>query len=1238
MSAIIRLKRVSMRLFGNRTLLLAGTALIGAAALPAMASANDGPGAGTLPIAENTERETTADEGSIPFSISVDGETVEESVERGQRLPGASASPSDAAKPVDRQRRADVDLQAADIQIKFEGLEAEPLLNVATASRRSRFRPGETVRFRASSNYPGFIERAEIRIRTLDSGRAKTRPLAVIPVKANGEAQWSVPVSGDEADFSYVLRVYDSRGRYDETEALPLSRSDRNVRLKAEATAPGFGEDRTAVRNIPVRGGVVTVYGRNVPAGYGVEAFGEAIPVDPNRTFVVNRILPPGDHDVNVSLNGVGKSGGLHFNRAINIPDNEWFYVGLADITIGKRMGDDNIEAVRPGEYDDVYSKGRLAFYLKGKIKGEYLLTAAADTGEDDIENMFRDLDGKDPRQLLRRLDPDDYYPVYGDDSTFVEDAPTKGKFYVRLERGDSHVMWGNYKTSITGTEFLRAERGLYGANAVYRSEDSTTFGERRTEVTLYSAQPDTLPQREAFLATGGSAYFLKRQDIVEGSETVTVEFRDGVTGRIIERRVLQFGQDYRIDYMQGVIILNRPLSSSTGTDAPVRNGALGGNKVYLTAQYEFEPVAGDVEGYVYGGRAQHWVNDRVRVGVTGMNETTGLADQQALGADIELRHSETTFLEAEIAHSKGPGFGSSRSTDGGLTSSDYGTSGSRDRSAMAWRVRGQVDLEDLESAGMKGTLGGYYEEKQAGFSTLYDEVNVDKRIWGAHADLALNDRVGLKLAYDDFRDDDGQIKRDGTSSIAWQVDEYWKVSFGVSYTELMSPRAISAGKSGYDGSRLDAGIRVDHRFDDDHLVYVFGQATLERSGDIDRNDRIGIGAEVQLTETVGAAAELSYGTHGLGALAALNYDPNDDEHYYIGYRLDPDRAFDLNRSHDLVGSDRGAVVAGVRRRMDDMASAYAESSYDMFGKRRALTQTYGVIYTPDDVWTVDAGFEAGQVRDDTIDPATGLQRSDFDRYAPSLAVAYKDEEAGITARVRGEVRIEDSDDGTRDQNTYLFAAGVSWKTSEDWRLMANIDAVLSDTRSTVTSFKDTDYVEASLGYAYRPVDHDRLNALFKYTWLYDMPGNNQLISGATGDAYAPAQRSHILSADVTYDLVPWLSIGGKYGFRYGEVKYRSASGSGTGFEQNWQRSSAHLGILRADLHVIRKWDLLLEGRVLHMPEADTTDFGALTALYRHVGNNFKVGVGYNFGRFSDDLRDLTLDDQGVFLNVVGKF
>jgi hypothetical protein len=118
----------------------------------------------------------------------------------------------------------------------------------------------------------------------------------------------------------------------------------------------------------------------------------------------------------------------------------------------------------------------------------------------------------------------------------------------------------------------------------------------------------------------------------------------------------------------------------------------------------------------------------------------------------------------------------------------------------------------------------------------------------------------------------------------------------------------------------------------------------------------------------------------------------------------------------------------------------------------------------------------------------------------------------------------------------------------------------------------------------------------------------------------------------------PWLSAGAKYGVRFGEVRYRTEDGLGADFEGEWQKSTAHLGLIRSDLHIVKNWDLLLEGRVMYMPEAGTTDDGALTALYRHVGDNFKVGLGYNFGSFSDDLRDLTLDDEGVFLNVVGKF
>ncbi len=46
---------------------------------------------------------------------------------------------------------------------------------------------------------------------------------------------------------------------------------------------------------------------------------------------------------------------------------------------------------------------------------------------------------------------------------------------------------------------------------------------------------------------------------------------------------------------------------------------------------------------------------------------------------------------------------------------------------------------------------------------------------------------------------------------------------------------------------------------------------------------------------------------------------------------------------------------------------------------------------------------------------------------------------------------------------------------------------------------------------------------------------------------------------------------------------------------------------------------------------------GSLLGLYRHIGENLKVGVGYNFTNFSDDLTDLSFSSQGVFVNFVGK-
>jgi hypothetical protein len=1150
-----------------------------------------------IPVGANTELESPGDTalvGDQGFSISVDGEPV-------------AGNKTEA----DAQRRTDVELESVDIQIKYDGLEVKPVLNVSTPDLRRSYLAGETVRFSASSNYRAWIEKSEVLIydKTLAAGSG---PVAVLPVDESGGAQWAMQESG-AADFDYVLRVYDARNRFDETKPRSLARTvskSEPHKTNGEVIAAGTGEDFTATRNIQVYGGAVTVFGRNVPPGYAVSAIGRDVPVDAGARFVTQQILPPGDHSIDVAVSG-GKDDGLSFKRQINIPSDDWFYVALADLTIGRKTGNGKLVAADPSEFEQVYSKGRLAFYLKGKIQGKYLLTAAADTGEDKIQNLFRGLDSKDPRQFLRRIDPDDFYPVYGDDSTSAEDAPTRGKFYVRLERGDSHVLWGNFKTNIHGAELLRNERALYGASAVYKSDSATGFGERKVEVHAYAAQPETLPQRDVFLGTGGSAYFLKRQDLVQGTETVTVEVRDKISGRVISRRQLAAGADYDLDAIQGIIILKQPLSSSAGGFGIVRDGALGDGVANLVVQYEYTPTAGQLNSYSYGARAQGWVGEHVRLGATAMSEQTGTADQKLLGADITLRKSETTYLRAEIAQSQGPGFGRTSSSDGGLTFNDAATSGAAGKSARAYLVKGQIDLGELGDGSVKGIVGAHFEKKDAGFSTLDEDIVSDQTVWGLNAQINPNDRTTIIAKYEDFKDSTGKSKRDASADIEFVMNSRWKSGIGVRHTALSTPPGLAKEN----GNRTDVGAQVTWSPDEDKSVYVFGQVTAARSGGLERNDRIGVGGAAKFTEKIGVSGEVSYGTSGLGGLAAVTYDPTADDHYYLGYRLDPERTYS---DKTLNGRDGGAVVAGAKRRYNDVMTGFAENNYDMFGRRRSLTSTYGVTYTPDAMWSAQGGFEFGTI----IEPIGG----NFDRKAVSASVSYQDEEK-FSAKLRGEARFENSEDHLKDRQTYLTAATLSWKTNSNWRFIANLDAVISN--SDQASVLDGDYVEASLAYAYRPVTNDRFNMLLKYTFLYDLPGPQQVT--VNGALLGPAQRSHIFSADASYDLNQYITIGAKYGFRIGDV-------SATGLAKDFTPSSAHLAILRADLHIVHNWDALLEGRVLFSPSAQTVDYGALAAVYRHIGENVKVGTGYNFGRFSDDLRDLTYDDQGPFINVVGTF
>lgn len=1190
----------------RRVLLLATTALVASVALPALAQQQQPthqecieaapmllPGcehinAGTvvnMPLGENEELEVNAGLLNDGFLISVDGDVI-----------------AGDGRIFDDKRPVDLALNAASIQVKLDELEVLPILNVVTSDVRTAYRAGEVVRFRSSMNYPGWIDRAEVRV-----FNSAGDLVATLPTNPNGTADWHMPNDGD-GELQYTLRVYDSRGRFDETEPLMLTRTSRaytRASTNGAVIAAGEGQDRTALRNIQINGAAVTVFGENLPAGAQVTVMGQPVSVDAGNKFVVQRIMAPGDHDISVDVhrNGILLTG---FERELHVPNDDWFYVALADVTVG--LTNRNYVSDASGELNRINVDGRAAFYLKGKIKGEYILTAAADTGNGPLIDLFRNLDAKDARSLLRRIDPNAYYPVYGDDSSIEDGAPTSGKFYIRIERGDSHVMWGNFKTAIVGSEYLHNERTLYGAEAVYRSEESTPFGERRTEAVAYAAQPDTAPQRDSFLGTGGSAYFLKRQDLSIGSETVTIVTRDPDTGRVISTQTLQNGDDYRIDYIQGVIILTHPLSATSGTNGVVGDGVLGDNSVHLVVQYEYSPTLDDLDGFAYGGRVQHWVNDRIRVGATAMQENTGVADQTSLGADIHVKLGENSYFEAEYAQTRGPGFGSSSSSDGGLTITDSGTAGLA-TVGRAYNLKVHGDLGELIDPSVDGTIGAYYERMEAGFSTLDREISVNQQSWGVYGTYAPSENLTIGATYDDFNDDAGKVVRVGEIEAGYQVNEQLLAEVGVQFTDKITP-----GTPSETGDRVDAAIRLTYAFDEDRSIYGFGQGTLASNGGLEDNTRYGLGGSYRLNEKVVLSGEVSDGTKGLGGQAMLEYQPNADDLYYLGYRLDPGRTVD---GFALNGTDNGGIVLGAKRTYSEYLSGFVENNYDLFGVRRSLTSTYGVTYTPDATRSFTGGLEVGRVRDDV--------NGDFDRTAASFGASYNDD-GQIAAHFRVEGRWENGVGLAQDRTTYLIASGVQYKTSEDWRLLGAVDAVFSE--SDQDSLLNGRYLEASFGYAYRPVDNDRLNMLFKYTYLYDMPGADQVSADGTTDG--PKQRSHILSVDGIYDIGENWSIGGKYGYRMASVAPRASN--------VFTSNTAHLGVLRADFHIVHEWDGMIEGRGLFTEESAIMETGATVALYRHFGNNLKAGVGYHFGNVSSDLRAIDNVDNGLFLNLIAKY
>lgn len=289
-----------------------------------------------------------------------------------------------------------------------------------------------------------------------------------------------------------------------------------------------------------------------------------------------------------------------------------------------KRDGfEEELRGLSFGNADDEVTGGvRAALFLKGKVKGEYLLTAGYDSDKDTEEKLFRD------------IQPDRFYPVYGDASIRGFDAQSTGKLYVRIDKSRSYLLYGDFQSQSPhqAKNLGYYNRSLNGLKEHYETD--------KLRINAFLSQDSTQQVIEELPALGISGpYQLTRDNAVENSERIEIVTRDRrQPGVVLKTENLTRFSDYAFDPFSGSIIFAGPVAS---LDENL-------NPVFIRVTYEVEQGGDDF--WIAGLDAQYKINQNFEIGGSYVNDRNPLTRNTLSSANATYQFSKNTYLMAEVA------------------------------------------------------------------------------------------------------------------------------------------------------------------------------------------------------------------------------------------------------------------------------------------------------------------------------------------------------------------------------------------------------------------------------------------------------------------------------------------------------------------------------------------------------------------------------------------------------------
>ena len=526
---------------------------------------------------------------------------------------------------------------------------------------------------------------------------------------------------------------------------------------------------------------------------------------------------------------------------------------------------EDELNSLASANDGKLNAAGRAAMFLKGKVKGEYLLTLSYDSDKENNQRLFRD------------IRPDDYYPVYGDSAVKGFDAQSTSKLYVRLDKGRSYVMFGDYTTRIEGETLALGQynRSLTGIRGHYETDTLSA--------TSFVAQTKSKQIVIEIPAQGISGpYQLKKSDgslldgLLVNSEKVEIIKRDrNNTGLVISSVQQGRFSDYEFE----------PLSSSIYFKSPVPSLDANLNPFFIRVTVEVQDVAGE-DYWVGGAQVEKKLTDKVSVGAAIVQEDVPNDAYSLASVNTKIALGGHTTLIAEMAQSD------------------------RDTTEM-----GQASRAELTHSKGKSTIRIYYGESDAAFENLASPLSSGRAESGVKLQLDLNSwGTFITEAIRTENTATGGARQGVKVGLNRTLNKYLSMELGARfYDETALPATLSSlGVTPYEGMTGRGKLNIQ-------IPQLEGTSGyLEYEQDIDNTERklMALGADYR----IGAKGKL-YARHEFSSSLSGNFGLNDQQQRnttVVGIEDDymqDGRVFSEYRVRDAITAKDVEAAVGLRNR-----------------------------------------------------------------------------------------------------------------------------------------------------------------------------------------------------------------------------------------------------------------------------------------------------------------------------------